>query len=65
LPAPLAAEVDRSLAALGAVQAGCERIASTPIPFAYTLLLHRTARCTDQDALPASTISSTACTANP
>jgi putative membrane protein len=43
LPAPLAAELDRSLAALGAVQAGCERIASTPIPFAYTLLLHRTA----------------------
>jgi putative membrane protein len=43
LPAPLAAEVDQSLAALGAVQAGCERIASTPIPFAYTLLLHRTA----------------------
>jgi putative membrane protein len=41
--APLAAELDRSLAALGAVQAGCERIASTPIPFAYTLLLHRTA----------------------
>jgi putative membrane protein len=43
LPAPLAAEMDRTLAALGAVQAGCERIASTPIPFAYTLLLHRTA----------------------
>lgn len=43
LSAPLAAEMDRSLAALGAVQAGCERIASTPIPFAYTLLLHRTA----------------------
>jgi putative membrane protein len=41
--APLAAEMDRSLGALGAVQAGCERIASTPIPFAYTLLLHRTA----------------------
>ena len=43
LPAPLAAEVDRTLAALAAVQAGCERIATTPIPFAYTLLLHRTA----------------------
>jgi putative membrane protein len=43
LPAPLAAEMDQTLAALGAVQAGCERIASTPIPFAYTLLLHRTA----------------------
>ncbi|MBU6258624.1 MAG: bestrophin family protein [Burkholderiales bacterium] len=43
LAAPLAAEMDRTLSALGAVQAGCERIASTPIPFAYTLLLHRTA----------------------
>jgi len=43
LPAPLAAELDVSLAALGAVQAGCERLVSTPIPFAYTLLLHRTA----------------------
>lgn len=43
LLAPLAAEMDKSLAALSSVQAGCERIASTPIPFAYTLLLHRTA----------------------
>lgn len=43
LPAPLAARMDQSLAALCSVQAGCERIASTPIPFAYTLLLHRTA----------------------
>ncbi|MBH1965661.1 MAG: bestrophin [Comamonadaceae bacterium] len=43
LPFPLAAEMDKVLAALAGVQAGCERIASTPIPFAYTLLLHRTA----------------------
>lgn len=43
LPSPLAAELDVSLADLGAVQAGCERLASTPIPFAYTLLLYRTA----------------------
>lgn len=28
---------------LSAAQAGCERIASTPVPFAYSLLLHRTA----------------------
>ncbi len=35
--------LDRSIASLGAVQAGCERIRSTPVPFAYTLLLHRTA----------------------
>jgi putative membrane protein len=25
------------------LQAGCERIHTTPLPFAYTLLLHRTA----------------------
>lgn len=37
------ASMDRSLASLGAVQAGCERIRNTPVPFAYTLLLHRTA----------------------
>lgn len=31
------------LNALSAVQAGCERIAFTPLPFAYSLMLHRTA----------------------
>lgn len=31
------------LANLGAAQAACERIKTTPLPFAYTLLLHRTA----------------------
>lgn len=31
------------LAAMAAVQAACERIGSTPAPFTYTLLLHRTA----------------------
>jgi putative membrane protein len=41
--APVAAEIDTSLTGLGAVLAGCERIRTTPIPFAYTLLLHRTA----------------------
>lgn len=35
--------LDRSLNSLGAVQAASERIRSTPVPFAYTLLLHRTA----------------------
>jgi len=29
--------------ALAALQAGCERIANTPLPFAYTLLVHRAA----------------------
>ncbi len=31
------------VASLGSVLAGCERIRLTPLPFAYTLLLHRTA----------------------
>ncbi|MBS0374558.1 MAG: hypothetical protein JSR73_08235 [Proteobacteria bacterium] len=35
--------LDERLAGLAAVQAGCERIAGTPVPFAYTLLLHRSA----------------------
>lgn len=35
--------LDERLAAVSAVQAGCERIAGTPLPFAYTLLLQRTA----------------------
>ncbi|KAB0582513.1 bestrophin [Ideonella dechloratans] len=39
----LAATMENRLAELTACAAGCERIASTPIPFAYTLLLHRTA----------------------
>ena len=43
LDARLAAELDETLSAMAEVAAGCERIKSTPIPFAYTLLLHRTA----------------------
>lgn len=35
--------LDERLGALAALQAGCERIANTPLPFAYTLLLHRAA----------------------
>ena len=31
------------LAVMGNIQAACERLQSTPTPFAYTLLLHRTA----------------------
>lgn len=34
--------VDQQLAELGRAVGGCERIASTPIPFAYGVLLHRT-----------------------
>jgi len=35
--------LEKQLTALSHVQAACERIASTPVPFAYSLLLHRTA----------------------
>jgi len=35
--------LDERLASISAIQAGCERIAGTPLPFAYTLLVHRTA----------------------
>jgi len=35
--------LEERLAALTLIEAGCERIAGTPLPFAYTLLLHRTA----------------------
>jgi putative membrane protein len=39
----LAPGIDASLSAMTAVAAACERIRGTPIPFSYTLLLHRTA----------------------
>jgi putative membrane protein len=39
----LAPTVDATLSAMTAVAAACERIHGTPIPFSYTLLLHRTA----------------------
>lgn len=39
----IAAEMEENLTALAGVQAGCERIRTTPLPFAYTLMLHRTA----------------------
>ena len=35
--------LDERLSTLAALQAGCERIANTPLPFAYTLLLLRSA----------------------
>jgi len=38
-----AAALDRHLHALSSVQAASERITHTPLPFAYTLLAHRTA----------------------
>jgi putative membrane protein len=39
----LAPSIDASLSAMTGVAAACERIRGTPIPFSYTLLLHRTA----------------------
>jgi putative membrane protein len=39
----LVASIDTTLSALSAAAASCERIKNTPIPFSYTLLLHRTA----------------------
>jgi ion channel-forming bestrophin family protein len=38
----LAADIDRSLAGLNAAHGGCERIAATPLPFTYSVILHRT-----------------------
>ena len=38
-----AAALDKHLHALAGIQAASERIAHTPLPFAYTLLAHRTA----------------------
>ncbi len=35
--------LETQLARMSHVQAGCERILNTPVPFAYSLLLHRTA----------------------
>jgi len=39
----LASTVDDTLSAMTAAAASCERIKGTPVPFSYTLLLHRTA----------------------
>lgn len=38
----LLAELDRSLSGLNDAHGGCERIASTPLPFTYSVILHRT-----------------------
>ena len=43
IDACLVASVDSTLSAMTAAAAACERIKSTPIPFSYTLMLHRTA----------------------
>jgi putative membrane protein len=38
-----AASLDATMSAMVATAASCERIKNTPVPFSYTLLLHRTA----------------------
>jgi len=38
----LASDLDRSLGGLNDAFGGCERIASTPLPFTYSVILHRT-----------------------
>jgi putative membrane protein len=43
LDSVLMASLDSTLCAMVAAAAACERIRNTPIPFSYTLLLHRTA----------------------
>ncbi|SER04021.1 putative membrane protein [Faunimonas pinastri] len=37
------AQMEEAISQMTAIQGGCERIRFTPLPFAYTLLLHRTA----------------------
>ena len=43
IEACLAANIDNTFSSLTAAAASCERIKNTPIPYSYTLLLHRTA----------------------
>ncbi|MDO4223691.1 MAG: bestrophin family protein [Acinetobacter sp.] len=38
-------QMNQYLAVMGKVQTGCDRIANTPIPFAYSVLLNRTVYC--------------------
>jgi ion channel-forming bestrophin family protein len=43
LDSVLYGHLEHHLAELSQVQGGCERIRTTPLPFSYSLLLHRTA----------------------
>lgn len=38
-------QMNQHVMAMGIVQTGCDRIANTPIPFAYSVLIHRTVYC--------------------
>ena len=42
LHSPLMANVDKQISELGHILGACERIRTTPVPYAYLLLLHRT-----------------------
>jgi ion channel-forming bestrophin family protein len=42
LAAPLVQAMEQPLGHLGAALGGCERIAGTPIPFTYSVIIHRT-----------------------
>ncbi len=37
--------IHRHIVELGNIQAGCDRIASTPLPYSYSVLLHRAVYC--------------------
>lgn len=37
--------LNQHIVELGNIQAGCDRIVSTPLPFSYSVLLHRTVYC--------------------
>lgn len=37
--------LSQHIVSLGNIQAGCDRIASTPLPYAYSVLLHRAVYC--------------------
>lgn len=43
IDSPIAAVINATLSSMVAVATGCERIKNTPIPFSYSLLVHRTA----------------------
>ena len=45
LPPMLAQHMEGSLDALSAALGGCERIANTPLPFTYSVILHRSSYC--------------------
>lgn len=42
LDAPIVLALETQLSALSAAIAGCERIGSTPLPFTYSVIIHRT-----------------------